>query len=364
MSQITKNQHFVPQSLIKHFSKADEVVNVFDSKRNISRPPTTVARVLSENYFYDRDNSVENFLAQKVEGPAAPIFESIVVNPTIPIVCNRADLLRFVTVQLNRTPSALYASLQNIDNFTTSLIRQIGELNGFDEETIESVKFVLDDPKAILGQQTVEGALNWLLLDDLEWHVLINKTDVSFVLSDHPVVHYNWYLRDSNNLAYTSLNSCGLQIFLPISHSVTICLYDKKVYKFGDKNSHFSFVDKTSDILLLNELQFRSRESFIVYDSSAQTDYVIKSCKRYPESSLHNNHSWTSNLEESENDEIRSTHVIYRKQLKLNHWLSMSKVKRRITKKTIECYDRNPVIVERHRKFIEKLRERPKPRAI
>jgi len=64
MSQITKNQHFVPQSLIKHFSEGDEVVYVYDSKRNILRPPTSVARVLSENYFYDRDNLVENFLAQ------------------------------------------------------------------------------------------------------------------------------------------------------------------------------------------------------------------------------------------------------------------------------------------------------------
>lgn len=133
MSKITKNQHFVPQSLIKHFSKADEVVNIFDSKRNISRPPTSVACVLSENYFYDRDNLVENFLAQNIEGPAAPIFESIVANPTMPIICNRINLLRFVTVQLNRTPSALSASLQNIDNVTSSLIRQLGELNGFDK---------------------------------------------------------------------------------------------------------------------------------------------------------------------------------------------------------------------------------------
>lgn len=226
------------------------------------------------------------------------------------------------------------------------------------------MKFVLNDPKTILGQQTVEGALNWPLLDDLEWHVLINKTDVSFVLSDHPVVHYNWYLRNSNSLAYTSLTSCGLQIFLPISHSVTLCLYDRKIYKLGDKNYHFSFVDKISDVLLLNELQFRSRESYIVYDSSAQADYVIKSCEKFSESSLHQNRSWTSKPEASENDEIRSTHINYRTQLNLNRWLSMSKIKRRISKKTIECYDRNPIIVEEHKNFIEKSRAHAKQKAL
>ncbi len=357
MSQITKNQHFVPQSLIKHFSKGDDVVNVYDSKRNISRPPTYVARVLSENYFYDRDNLVENFLAQNVEGPAAPIFQNIVDDPTAPIICNRIDLLRFITVQLNRTPSALSASLKNIDNFTTTLIKQLGELNGFDEETIENVKFVLNDPKAVLGQQTVEGALNWPLLDDLDWHILINKTDTSFVISDHPVVHYNWHLRSSNNIiAYTSLTSCGLQVFLPISRTITLCLYDKKIYKFGDKRYDYSYVDKISDVILLNELQFRSRESFIVYDSATQTDYVIKSCQKFPESSLHKYQSWASSPEPSENDEIRSTLVNYRTQFGYNRWLSMSKVKRRISKKAIECYDRSPMIVEGHKEYIKKAR--------
>jgi hypothetical protein len=364
MSQITKNQHFVPQSLIKHFSEGDEVVYVYDSKRNISRPPTSVARVLSENYFYDRDNLVENFLAQNVEGPAASIFQNIVDNPTAPIICNKIDLLRFITVQLNRTPSALSATLKNIDNFTSSLIRELGELNGFDKETIENVKFVLNDPKAVLGQQTVEAALNWPLLDDLEWHILINKTDTSFVISDHPVVHYNWHLRNFNNITYTSLTSCGLQVFLPISRSITLCLYDKKVYKFGDKKSHFNYVDEITDILLLNELQFRSRESFVVYDSKNLTDYVIKSCEKFPGSSLHQNRSWASKPEPSGNDELKSTHVNYRTQLNYNRWLSMSQVKRRIRKKTVECYDRNPMIVQGHREFIEKYRARAKQEAL
>lgn len=358
MSQITKNQHFVPQSLIKHFSKNDGVVNIYDSKRKISRPPTSITRVLSENYFYDRDNVVENFLAQNIERPAAPVFGNIVTNPTIPVTCNRIDVLRFITVQLNRTPSALSTTIQNIDNFTHSLIEQISELNGFNEETTKNMRLVLDDPRAILGRQIAEGALNWPLLDDLGWHILINKTDTSFVLSDHPAVQYNWYLKKSNDLAYTSLTSCGLQIFLPISHSITLCLYDKKIYKFGDKKSQFSFLDRLSDILLLNELQFRSRDSFIVYDSSDQTDYVINSCKKFPESSLHQNRVWASKPEPSGSDKFKSTHVTYRTQLNFNYWLSICKIKRRASKKPIECYDRNPVIVEAHREFIEKLRAR------
>ena len=356
MSQITKNQHFVPRMLIKHFSDGEEVLNVYDSKRNISRPPTTVNRVLSENYFYDTDNLVENFLAKNVEKPAAPILQNIVDNPTEAIICNKADLLRFITVQLSRTPSALSSTLKNIDNFTSYLIGRIGQLNGFDEEITNNIKLVLKNPKIVLGRQTVEGSLIWPLLDDLNWHVLINKTDTSFVISDHPVAYYNWYLRNSNKLAYTSLTSCGLQVFLPVSSSITLCLYDHKIYKFGDKQSHFSYVDKLSDVLLLNELQFRSRESFVVYESVEQTDYVIKSCQKFPASSLHQSRSCASNSESSENDELKSIHVSYRTQFGFGRWLSMSKIKRRINKKTIECYDRNPIIVEGYKGFIKEVR--------
>jgi hypothetical protein len=360
--QITKNQHFVPQSLIKHFSSDNSgVIHIYDSMRDILRPPTTVNRALSENFFYDKDNSIENFLAKNVEAPAAVIFEKIICDPKKYTTCNRIDLLRFITVQLNRTPRALFASLENIENFTDSLIQQLGELNGFDPEVTKNIKIIPNDPKSILGMQTVEGALNWPLIDDLGWHLLINKTKIDYVISDHPVAHYNWYLRDSENPKYTSLTSCGLQIFLPISHSITFCLYDKKIYKIGEKNDIFTHIHNESDVLLLNELQFRSRESFIVFSTENQSDYVKSWCKKIPANSMHQNNSWTSPPIPSENDELKSTHVTWRTQANFTNWLSCSKIKRRVTKREVECHDRNPDIVMAHRLFIEKARSKRKP---
>ena len=297
MPQTTKNQHFVPQSLLKHFSDNQErVVYIYDSKRDKLRPPTSVNRVLSENYFYDRDNLIENFLAESVEGPAAPIFEGIVCDPQKRIVCNKIDLLKFITVQLNRTPIALFDSLENIGNFTDLLIQQHGELNGFDPEVLKDIKFKINNPKAILVQQTIERALNWPLIDDLEWHLLIDQTNIGFLICDHPVVHYNWYLRDSNDVSYTSIASCGIQIFLPISHSITLCLYDKKIYNLGQKSAFYTELKNESDVLLLNELQFRNRDSFIVFSSRTQSDYILKACKKFPANSLHENNAWASDF--------------------------------------------------------------------
>jgi hypothetical protein len=359
MPQITKNQHFVPKSLLKHFTVgADELVNVYDSKRNILRPPTTINRVLSENYFYDRDNVVENFLAEHVEGPASRIIEGIANNPTHSLDYNRIDLLRFISVQLNRTPSALATALECIDKFTGTIFQRLGELNRFDEEATKGVKLVMKDPKALLARQTVEGALNWPFLEDLQWHVLINKTNKPFVISDHPVVHYNWYLRESNELGYTSLTSCGLQIFLPISKSVTMCLYDSKVYKVGVKRLPHSEVENKSDIRILNELQFRNRDSFIVFPLTSQALYIQQQCHKIPASSLHQNHAWSSSPTQSGTDEMKSTHAVWITQVRMKEWLSVSKIKRRIRKQAVECHDRKPEVVEAHKLFIENARAR------
>jgi hypothetical protein len=357
--QITKNQHFVPQCLLKYFATGpDSLVNIYDSKRDILRPPTTVNRVLSENYFYDRDNVVENFLAKHVEGTASRIIEGIATNPIGKLNYNRIDLLRFIAVQLNRTPSALATVMEFIDKFTGTMFQRLGELNGFDEDEMKSVKLVFNDPKALLARQTIEGTLNWPLLEDLKWHVLINETNEPFVISDHPVAHYNWHLRNSNELAYTSLTSCGLQVFLPISRSITLCLYDGDIYKMGCKRHHYSSIQNESDVHILNELQIRSRGSYIVFPSASQSASIRMRCNKYPESSLHQNHAWSSEPVASGSDQMKSTHAVWRTQAKIQTWLSVVNIKRRIKKLPIECYDRRPDVVKAHQLYVSKARAR------
>ena len=357
MPQITKNQHFVPELLLKHFTDGDdELVNIYDSKLSKLRPPTTINRVLSENYFYDRDNAVEKFLATHVERPASKIISNIAKNPYGKLDYNRIDLLRFTAVLLNRTPIALSTTLEWIDKFTRTIFHRLGELNGFDEEAMKGVKLVMKDPKTLLARQTVEGALNWPLLEDLQWHVLVNKTETAFVISDHPVVHYNWYLRESNDLSYTSLTKCGLQIFLPISKSVMLCLYDSKIYKMGEKMFHYSNIEIESDTRLLNDLQFRNRGRFVVFPYLKQASYIKNLCHKFPASSLHQNHALSYSPMDTGAEEIKSTHAAWRTQVRMEKWLSVCRIKRQDQKRAVECYDRKPEIVQAHKIFIEKER--------
>lgn len=357
MGATTKNQHFVPRLLLKNFSEdEDGPVQIFDSERDILRPPTSIRRVLSQNNFYDDDNVIENFLALNVEAPAAPLIQRIIASPAAIIPARCIDLLRFIAVQMNRTPQALDTSLEVIDKYSRTLFHRIGELNGFSADAMAGIKLKMTDERSLLGMQTLDGALNWPLLEDLSWHVLSNGTDLPFLISDHPVVYYNWYLRHSNDPSYTSLTKAGIQIFLPLSPSITLALVDGSTYKIGVKGANQTRLTNRADVELLNSLQLRARESFVVFPMGMDPGYVRRRCKEYPPGSLFKSHAWSSVPEQIGDDQLKSIHAVWRTQAVLPEWLSVSKIKRRVAKKGALCLDRKPEVVEAHKVFMRRIR--------
>ncbi|EKB1992535.1 DUF4238 domain-containing protein [Vibrio parahaemolyticus] len=360
MKNTTRNQHFVPRCLLKNFTSDDNVVNIYDSYRGKLRNPTSIDRVLAENYFYDRDNVVENFLAEYIEEPASRVLKMFRGESNAPLDSKaQIDLLRFIVVQLNRTPSALSTTLNTLYSLMNEVIKQLGAMNNFSEDVINSIEFSLNDPKDILRMQTVESVLHCPLILDLEWHFLVNDTNTEFIISDHPVVHYNWYLRNLNEMDATGITKRGTQIFLPLSSRVTLCLYDKQVYKIGDKGSTYTVVDNTDDIRLLNELQFRSRDSYIVFTSRKAADYVKGACDRISSNSLYR-HEFDSKEPIINGDEARSIIAQWRSPHIFSRWFSFSKIKKKFAKRAICNVDRCPDIVMVHRQEMEALRQREK----
>lgn len=340
MEKLTINQHFVPQFLLKHFSSGtDQVVQVLDSTRQKHRD-TSIRRVLSQNYFYDNDNTVENFLAEKIEGPAASIIDSIVEAPMRPIEAGNPALLTFIAVQMARTPGTKVQALSAIDGFSGVLFRQHAEIKGYPIEEVENLKWRPSDDRSLHNRILLRSTTHRWLLEDLSWHVLSNNTELPFVISDHPVVQYNWYLRASDAPSQTAMTKRGVQIFLPLSPSVTLALIDKDIYKFGEKRSIHSVLNDRKDIELLNSLQFRSRQDFVVFPVGMDPKYIDRKCQEIPANSL-----FRANTVQTKStdlgDEKRSFEVcVSREQTQYQHWLSLSKIKRRVSKKTVQCVDR------------------------
>ncbi|MBR7953386.1 DUF4238 domain-containing protein [Burkholderia cenocepacia] len=342
MVALTKNQHFVPQLLLRNFTTdGNEDVLLFDSTRNKVRP-SSIRKVLSQNYFYDDDNSVENFLAEKIEGPAAAVIDSIVANPKQVIKPGLPALLTFIAVQMMRTPSSNTQALNFVNSFGGQVIEQIAALNGLPIESAKSLRLKPTDERAMRNHLLLRSTLNRWLLEDLSWHVLSNETNLPFVISDHPAVLYNWYLRDSDDPGYTAMTKNGVQIFLPLSPSITLALIDKSVYKFGEKGNSHTVLSHRRDVELLNSLQFRARQDFIVFPRSLDEHYIVRSCASIPANSLMTVHSGRTDPVLVSGDKLSSDVYVWRTQARYDQWLSVCKIKRRVLKKSLDYRDRRP----------------------
>lgn len=349
LGTITKNQHYVPQLLLRNFSTPKgEKLQVFDSTRSKLRA-TTVGEVLSQNYFYDRDNMIESFLSDRIEGPASAPIKAILADPTRPIEPGNPALLFFIGVQMARTPGAQRELLDFVNAFGRELVEQYAELNGLPLDSLEGVRLRPSDPQAMGRELLLRSTLSRWLLEDLSWHVLINGTDLPFVIADHPVAQYNWYLRDSNDPGYTGITKRGVQIFLPLSPTVTLALVDPSVYKIGEKGSHCTVLKDRQDVELLNSLQFRSRQDFIVFPLSMDASYVQRRCAELPADSLTQVHGGRTDPVPISGDRLSSYVVQWRTQARYERWLTVSKIKRRMAKREIECVDRKPETVIAHR---------------
>ncbi|AIT20998.1 hypothetical protein BTN_671 [Burkholderia thailandensis E254] len=344
MDDLTRNQHFVPQLLLRHFETSDEEVQIFDSTRNKIRT-SSIRRVFSRNKFYDDDNAVEKFLAEKVEGPAAEAVNSIVASPNQAIEPGLPALLTFIAVQMARTPGTQTQALDFVDGFSSMVFEQFAELNGHPIESVRNLKWRPTDERVMRNRLLLRSVLNRWLLEDLSWHVLSNSTDLPFVISDHPAVPYNWYLRNSDDPSYTGMTKIGVQIFLPLSPSVTLALIDKSIYKFGEKGSGHTVLHDKRDVDLLNSLQFRSRQDFIVFPLAMDANYVKRSCVEIPASSLVRACASRTDPVPTGDDKLSSSLCVWRTQARYEQWLSVCKIKRRVSKMAVECRDRRPETV-------------------
>lgn len=346
--QITKNQHYVPQLLLQNFSieeKGEYRSNVYDLVKEGFRENQNTKKICSRNYMYDKDNIVESFLSKNIEAPASVEISRIVSNPTDARMPAEIDLLRFLCVQLGRTQEAYDHALEFINAFSGTMFRELARLNNFDEESAEKLRLVPTDPRAIIARQTLDSALNWPLIKDLQHHVVINKSESEFIIADHPVFQYNWYLRDAQELSSTSIANKGVQLFLPLSTKVVYCLYDNSVYSYGASRLPYTEILNQADVDTLNSFQMLNASSLIVFRSFGMRHDILKLANEYGSLSTFVNHADYTEAEEDIDGKLKSLHAVWRTQTKLPRMPCFIKVKNKVRRKAVVCVERKPEVV-------------------
>lgn len=354
----TKKQHYVPQLLLRRFATATgsvSRVNVFDIERQQYRRNQNIRDVCSGNYTYDTNESFEKYLSDHIESPAARDLELLAqaqhrvdANPSPP-------LLRFLLVQLARTRKTYESSLELVNVGMQTVFGEMARLNGLDEAAAHKLRVTPSEPRVVLAYLAAYAATQYRLISDLKLALVINRTGAEFILSDHPVFQHNWYLRDSESLMAGSITVRGVQFFLPLSSSVTCCLYDPSVYLYGKATSGELINAEEADVHLLNSFQAINASSLILAKSASMEASLRSLGSKYANSAAFVESATYAPASVREDGSLRSTHITQRRQTRLSEMPSFLKIKNKVRRQMVECVHRNPEVVAAHEMLDEDL---------
>lgn len=359
MPQRTKRQHFVPQCLLRNFGEPPEHrFSIYDEARDSFRADVKPSQEFFQNFFYDRGNEIERLLDKEVEAPAAPALACLARGEVPQDLASREAVARFLTVQLGRTPAARRTTKKWIQQSMRALVTPLLEANGWDAAEAEKLSFEYDDERAWTALGLSHDFYSWPLILDLEWRVLENKTDAPFLLSDHPVAMYNRYLWDSHDPRATSLTASGAQILLPVSHSRTLFLFDSNVYLVPGQEASALAIRTEDDVRLLNDIQLRQREWLVLVPSGTKESAVRERCREVAADGLVETGASSRKGGIGGYDESRYLLATWRKQRRLERWLSFVHVSSAARGSALTFRHRDPGLVAIHEEFMRQLHER------
>jgi hypothetical protein len=231
-----EHQHYVPQLLLRGFlsrvgnEAKKEQVRVFDLARKESFP-TSITNIMGERRFnewwIDEDTiaTIEP-ATSRIESELAPLIEQIRAEKRLKFTPdNIANLALLMAFQFIRTKKMRMMP----ERLNQQLVAHVKRM-GFDPAKIDGL---VDWDKESLKRQHVKQQVDNLaeftkIMMDKVFFVMTAPVGKSFYLSDHPVALHN----DEERPGVMSRLGIGIpyiQIYLPLSHDVMLCAYDRAV---------------------------------------------------------------------------------------------------------------------------------------
>lgn len=264
-----KNQHYVPQMLLRSFSTTKKSVGTFvlDSGQLIRHAP--IKNQCSEDYFYGKDGDFEAAFRED-ESRAHKLFQRIEANDLSSFTEDElVELKVFIYFQRWRTRRAVEESDANFDLSVKLELDRTGQRPFAHVDNSSVTYHHPGGPRANIA----EAVLCMGAFADLEL-IFIVSDGAPFVLSDHPVVFYNDFVAHNRWLrglpGATGLIAKGLQAFLPATPRVSVMLYDPNTYAMRQAERGVA-VANARDVELLNGMQAINADE-CVYVSDEVTD--------------------------------------------------------------------------------------------
>lgn len=273
----TKRQHYVPQMILRNFSNDSATTSLLVLGTEKRVPAAPINRQCYEPYFYGADQAMEQLFAveeNKVAGYLGDLSRAKLEGLSESDI---EQLKLFVHYQHARTRGAA----EHLSRFAEALAKG----------TLRSSAKVYPDPdfraedvdKVEIRLQHAQIKSIWMaaktspLVRDMAVKLILTDRTPGFLIADHPVVAYNQFAEHHpvfrHCLASTGLALKGLQLFMPLSPSVTLALYDPATYQYGGK-SRFCTAGP-QDVRLLNEMQTVSAWECVFFREDRATEESI-----------------------------------------------------------------------------------------
>ena len=248
-----KRQHFVPKFYLKRFSNDGKSINIWNIKRKQKFCNASLKNQCYGNYFYGKDPVIEQALST-IEASNAGVLRSIGETSTLPRLGSEEHqfLALYILMQHSRTLHMAEELEEMTDKLAKHLLKDSEALEGID---LNNFRIGLKEP----ARSALSTAISsYPLLFDLDYKLLVNRTNTEFITSDNPVVFYNQLMSFRKDGSNTGLAAKGLEIFLPTDPGHMILFYDDNVYQAGTDTSAIVYIDRNRDAEQLNLLQICS----------------------------------------------------------------------------------------------------------
>ena len=247
--------HYVPKLLLRAFQCAPKRIHLYNLKRGVLIRDASLRDQCYSHQRYGADGATEDALAD-LEGLAAGALRKVEQEARVPPE-NSEDygaILAFIAVQKLRTIEA-QSNARRMFAALGGAMFDTGPPPNWALESRELMRMLL----SVLPEQ--RRAMTGLKL------ALVQAVAPSaFILSDNPVFQYNSYCEGISYTGVTGTKVRGYQLFLPISPSSQLILYDPAVYRVGNRKSSDRIPATPADVAELNRLQVCSAHENVYFN--------------------------------------------------------------------------------------------------
>lgn len=268
-----KKQHFVPQFYLRNFSIdcSRKRLGIFNIDKSKFISDGNLKNQAYKNYFYGHDLTIEDALSEQ-ESRTAKIIQKIIDQDSIAFFTQAEHyyFLEFAIVLRERTAYSFDGLNESADKLLKAIISK--DPSAPKNIDIDEANISFANPT---GTALYQAVISLAHAFDLAYKLVVNKTQMPFITSDHPVVFYNQFLENKHIAgSNTGMANKGLQVILPLSPQHIIIFFDKDVYKIGGRNKS-SINDITdSDVIAFNQLQYLNAKHNLYFNRGIQESQI------------------------------------------------------------------------------------------